>query len=60
MGVTLSGLTLGAPDPDGQNDRDLTDESISMHPGIMPGTGDLGQEFAWHDAVVKITVQRVA
>jgi hypothetical protein len=46
-------------DPDGMNDRDLTDEPISMHPGIMPGVGDLGQEFAWHDAVVKITVQRV-
>jgi hypothetical protein len=46
-------------DADGQNDRDLTDEPISMHPGIMPGVGDLGQEFAWHDAVVKITVQRV-
>jgi hypothetical protein len=46
-------------DADGQNDRDLTDEPISMHPGIMPGVGDLGPEFAWHDAVVKITVQRV-
>ena len=53
--------TLGpAPrDPDGQNDRDLTDEPITMHMGIVPGTGDLGQEFAWSDAVVKITVQRV-
>ena len=46
-------------DADGQNSRDLTDEPISMHPGIVPGVGDLGQEFAWHDAVVKITVQRV-
>jgi hypothetical protein len=46
-------------DADGQNMRDVTDEPISMHPGIMPGVGDLGQEFAWHDAVVKITVQRV-
>ena len=46
-------------DPDGRNDRDLTDEPVSMHPGIMPGVGDLGPEFAWHDAVVKITVQRV-
>ena len=46
-------------DPDGQNARDLTDEPISMHAGIMPGVGDLGQEFAWTDAVVKITVQRV-
>jgi hypothetical protein len=46
-------------DADGQNDRDLTDEPIGMHPGIVPGVGDLGPEFAWHDAVVKITVQRV-
>ena len=46
-------------DADGQNARDLTDEPISMHAGIMAGVGDLGQEFAWHDAVVKITVQRV-
>lgn len=46
-------------DPDGQNTRDLTDEPIMMHPGITPNTGDLGPEFAWTDAVVKITVQRV-
>ncbi|MND00807.1 hypothetical protein D3C83_195470 [compost metagenome] len=51
-------------DPDGQNDRDLTDEPITMHSGIVPGVGDLGPEltwsqFAWNEAVVKITVQRV-
>lgn len=46
-------------DADGQNSRDLTDEPISMHPGIMSGVGDLGREFAWSEAVVKITVQRV-
>jgi hypothetical protein len=46
-------------DADGQNARDLTDEPISMHAGIMPGVGDLGPAFAWSDAVVKITVQRV-
>jgi hypothetical protein len=46
-------------DADGQNERDLTDEPITMHMGIVPGTGDLGQEFAWSEAVVKITVQRV-
>lgn len=46
-------------DADGQNARDLTDEPITMHPGIAAGVGDLGQEFAWRDAVVKITVQRV-
>jgi hypothetical protein len=46
-------------DADGQNARDLTDQPISMHAGIMPGVGDLGQEFAWSEAVVKIIVQRV-
>jgi hypothetical protein len=46
-------------DPDGQNARDLTDDPIMMHPGIVPGVGDLGPEFAWGEAVVKITVQRV-
>ena len=46
-------------DPDGQNDRDLTDDPIMMHPGIVPGVGDLDQQFAWNDPVVKITVQRV-
>jgi hypothetical protein len=46
-------------DPDGQNNRDLTDDPIMMHPGIVPGVGDLGAAFAWNDPVVKITVQRV-
>jgi hypothetical protein len=46
-------------DADGQNDRDLTDEPITMHPGIIAAAGDLGPEFAWGEAVVKITVQRV-
>jgi hypothetical protein len=46
-------------DADGQNSRDLTDEPITMHAGIVPGVGDLGQPFAWGDAVVKVTVQRV-
>jgi hypothetical protein len=46
-------------DADGQNSRDLTDEPITMHAGIVPGVGDLGQQFAWDGAVVKITVQRV-
>ena len=46
-------------DADGQNARDLTSEPITMHAGIVAGTGDLGQEFAWSEAVVKITVQRV-
>jgi hypothetical protein len=46
-------------DADGQNMRDLTDEPITMHAGIMPGVGDLDQQFAWSEAVVKITVTRV-
>jgi hypothetical protein len=46
-------------DPDGQNARDLTDDPIMMHPGIMPGIGDLTATFAWSDPVVKITIQRV-
>ena len=44
---------------DGQNARDLIDEPISMHAGIVPGVGDLGPQFAWGEAVVKITIQRV-
>ena len=46
-------------DADGQNDRDLTDDPITMHAGIVPDLGDLGQAFIWSEAVVKITVQRV-
>jgi hypothetical protein len=46
-------------DADGQNSRDLTDEPITMHAGIMPGVGDLDRQFAWSEAVVEITVQRV-
>jgi hypothetical protein len=46
-------------DADGQNDRDLTDEPITMHAGIVPDVGDLGQDFAWSEAAVKITVTRV-
>jgi hypothetical protein len=46
-------------DADGQNARDLTDEPISIHAGIVLGMGDLGPQFAWGEAVVKITVQRV-
>jgi hypothetical protein len=46
-------------DADGQNDRDVTDEPITMHAGIVPDVGDLGQAFAWSEAVVKITVRRV-
>lgn len=46
-------------DADGQNDRDLTDEPITMHAGIVPDVGDLGQQFAWNRAVVKVTVQRI-
>ena len=46
-------------DADGQNARDLTSEPITMHAGIVPGVGDLGEQFAWDGAVVKITVQRV-
>ena len=37
----------------------LTWSGTAMHAGIVPGTGDLGQEFAWDGAVVTITVQRV-
>lgn len=44
---------------DSQNDRDLTDEPITMHTGIIAGVGDLGQEFEQGEAVVKITIQRV-
>ena len=32
---------------------------MAMHQGIVPDVGDLGQDFAWNGAVVKITVQRV-
>jgi hypothetical protein len=46
-------------DADGQNGRDLTLEPIAMHAGIIPGVGDLDQQFAWSEAVVKITVQRI-
>jgi Spondin_N len=46
-------------DADGQNGRDLTDEPITMHAGIVPGVGDLGPQFAWDEAVVRVTVQRV-
>jgi hypothetical protein len=46
-------------DADGQNDRDPSDEPVTMHGGIVPGVGDLDQQFAWSDPVVKITVQRV-
>jgi hypothetical protein len=46
-------------DPDGQNDRELTDDPIAMHMGIVPGVGNLTEAFVWSDPVVKITIQRV-
>jgi hypothetical protein len=46
-------------DADGDNGRDLTDEPITMHAGIVSGVGDLDRQFAWSEAVVKITIQRV-
>lgn len=49
-----------APRPaDGENARVPTDEPISMHPRIVPGTGGLGEAFAWGEPVVRFTVQRV-
>jgi hypothetical protein len=44
---------------DGMNARVLTDEPISMHPGIVVGQGDLTEAHRFDEPVVRITVQRI-